>query len=258
MKRWEDLEIYRNLPPEEIPKRFKEFAHFISEQLSPAGFRLKESKTQKRLFRFHDDLEQAIYFDNGSRWEKNQNNIRIYISIKPLFTDTPDNTYWIFEGFQIAPAFQMSYPLTQEYLLLAAHLVERIKQYILPFFDKYATVDKVVNHYQQLLAHYKIPQDGFIPPNGIAEKLIYECAFRNRNRRVFIEFHSKYLQEWQAYQAEFKNHPAYRQDTLAYIEKLNTIKQILEEEDLYKQELERQNERAITYVSSFDKKKPAH
>lgn len=34
VEKWGDLKIYRNLPPEEIPGRFKEFARFIAERLA--------------------------------------------------------------------------------------------------------------------------------------------------------------------------------------------------------------------------------
>ncbi len=204
MEKWEDLKIYRNLPPEEIPTCFKEFAHFICDKLSPDGFRLKESKSEKRLFRFNADFEQTIYFENTSR-VKNQKEVRIYVSIKPLFTDKPDMLWRIFQGFEVTPTFKMDYPLTKEYLLLAAHLLERIQQYILPFFDQYATVDQVVTHHQKLLTHYKLPHDGSIPENATALRLIYESAFRCRNKDVFTRCYMKYLQQTQEAYAQFKN-----------------------------------------------------
>ena len=254
MEKWEDLKIYRNLPPEEIPTCFKEFAHFICDKLSPDGFRLKESKSEKRLFRFNADFEQTIYFENTSR-VKNQKEVRIYVSIKPLFTDKPDIPWWLFQGFEIAPAFKMSYPLTKEYLLLAAHLLERIQQYILPFFDQYATVDQVVAHHQKLLTHYKLPHDGSIPENATALRLIYESAFRVRNKDVFTRCYMKYLQQTQEAYAQFKDDPTLGPLYLNDLEDLKTTKRFFDDDVLYKQEIERQDGRALEYVASFDKKK---
>jgi len=254
MEKWEDLKIYKNLPPEEIPTRFKEFARFICEKLKPHGFRLKESKTEKRLFRFNGNFEQSIYFDNSSRL-KNQKDVRIYVYIKPLFTDNPLFYRSIFQGFEVNPDFTMSYPLTKEYMLLADHLAERIEKHVLPFFDKYSTFDKVVSQYQQLLSHYKNPYDGSISMNWVAVRLIYDCAFRVRNKEIFTTCHLKYLQEEQKNYEQCKNDPRLGQLYLDGIEKLHLTKRLFDDDDLHKQEVERQNERAFVYVSSFDKKK---
>lgn len=254
MHKWEDLKVYRNLLPEEIPNTFKEFGRQVVDRLNPWGFNLKESRTEKRLFRFVGDFEQGIYFDNSSR-VKNQKDFRIHISIKPFFTETPHIPYWIFQAFQIDSAFKMSYPLTQEYSLLSNHITDKIEKLIIPFFEKYSTVDLILSQHRMLLNHYKLPYDGSIPPNSSVEKLIYDCSFRARSKDLFQKYHSKYLQERQIQFQQLKNHPEYGPRMLKEIEGLEAARQAFDNDELFDQEIKKQNERILAYKAQIAKKK---
>lgn len=177
------------------------------------------------------------------------------MSIKPLFTERPEYPYRLFEAYQIDPAFRMIYPLTREYLLLAEHLAGRIRQYVLPFFEQYSTAEKILARYTRLLHHYKIPYDGSVPRNGAAEQLIYECAFRGRNRDIFARFHAQAVQQAQRYLETIKNHPEYEPNALDALEKLRRRKQIFEDDASFRQEAERMDGRVAAFLRSLEKKK---
>lgn len=118
MEKWEDLEVYRLLDPNDIPKEFKAFAENITANLSGYGFKLKQSKTVKQLFRITGDLVQSVFVENTNPYVKNQKEIKISVSIKPLFTDNLNAPYHLFDVWKFNKAFKMGYVLSQHSTML--------------------------------------------------------------------------------------------------------------------------------------------
>lgn len=256
MEKWENLKVYRNIPPDEIPTRFKEFAQLIIAAFDSYGFKLKETKTLKKLYRVNDEFEQSIHFDNSSRWAKNQKDIHIYVCIKPLFSDK-EQLYRIFEAFQVDTSFKMYYPLTQEFKLLAENIIEKIQKHILPFFDRFSTSEQIVRHCKQLAEYYKIPNTDKAIVNFDLRQLLYECAFLQRDKNLFYKFNAEYLNERIKVYEQFKTDSKYEPINLELINEFKRQKQVFDDNELYRQEINSRNEKAKKYLESINKQKPS-
>jgi hypothetical protein len=256
MEKWENLKVYRNLPPDEIPTRFKEFAQLILASLEVYGFKLKETKTLKKLYRVNDEFEQSIHFENSSRWAKNQKEIHIYVCIKPLFSDK-EQLYRIFEAFQVDTSFKMYYPLTQEFKLLAENIIEKIQNHIIPFFDRFSTSEKIVNHNKQLAEYYKIPNTDKFIMNFDLRQLLYECAFLQRDKHLFYKFNGEYLNERIKLYEQFKSDSKYEPINLELINELKRRQQVFDDNEQYRQEINLLNEKSKKYLEYINKQKPS-
>lgn len=250
MTHWKKLEVYRPLQAEEVASSFKKFAHFIADELVKEDFKLKESKTVKKFYRFNEDFEQAIYFETLS----SKTDFRIKIAIKPLFSD-PLIPYWILEAFEISAAFKMTYPLTQEFLILAAHLVEEIRKDLIPFFDRYDSYQKVVLHHQELYKHYRTKNSETIPEFVSADLLFYDSSFKVRDAALFNQSHTKFLNRELSVYERFKDDLADGKEILARIEAFKQVKLIFNDDELYQREIEKLNQKSVDYLNTFQKKK---
>lgn len=250
MTNWKKLEVYRPLQTEEIAPSFKKFAHFIADELVKENFKLKESKTVKKFYRFNEDFEQAIYFETLS----SKTDFRIKIAIKPLFSD-PSIPYWILEAFEISAAFKMTYPLTQEFLILAAHLVEEIRKDLIPFFDRYDSYQKVVLHHQELYKHYRTKNSETIPEFVSADLLFYDSSFKVRDTALFNQSHTRFLNRELSVYERFKDDLEAGKEILDRIEAFKELQLIFNDDKRYQQEIEKLNQKSIDYLKIFQKKK---
>jgi hypothetical protein len=256
MEKWENLKVYRNLPPEEIPICFEEFAQLLLAELYAYGFKLKETKTLKKLYRVNEEFEQSIHLDNSNRWAKNQKDVHIYVCIKPLYSDNKQ-LYRIFEAFQVDSSFKMFYPITQEFKLLTECISEKIQKYLLPFFDRFSTCQKIVNQNKQLGQYYKIPNTDKVVLNFDLRQLLYDCAFRQRDKNLFYKLNSEYLQERTKVYEQFKNDNDYRAIDLELIDGFKRQRQVFDNDDLYDSEITFQDEKTKKYIESLNKQKPS-
>lgn len=245
MDDWKKLEVYRPLLPKEVSKSFKKFANAIADKLRSDNFKLKETNVVKKFYRFNNHVEQAIYIEIL----KSKTDFVIKIAIKPLFSD-PGVPYWILEAFELFADFKMSYPLTQEYLLLAEHLVEKIDKHLLPFFDKYQSFEKIVFQHEELLKYYNMTYGQDNPGILPADHLIYDSAFRVRNIDLFNKYHTKFLNRELEIYERFKNDDKTGLEISERIVQLNRLKEIILSDELYSQEIERQQENSKEYLES--------
>jgi hypothetical protein len=248
MEKWENLKVYRNLPPDEVPKRFKEFAQLIMVNLEGYGFKLTETKTLKKLYRINSEFEQSIHFDNSSRWAANQKDIGVYIGVKPLYADK-EQSFRIFEAFQIDPSFKRSYPLTREFRLLAENITEKIQKHILPFLDSFSTSEKIVRQSRQLIEHNKTL-------NTDLQQLLYECAFLQRDKSLFGQLNAEYLNERIKIHGQFNHDSKYALMNLKLINRFKRRQQIFDDNELYRQEIISLNEKSKKYLDFINKHKP--
>lgn len=250
MTHWKKLEVYRPLQAEEISPSFKKFAHYIADELLKENFKLKESKTVKKFYRFTEDFEQAIYFETLS----SRTDFRIKIAIKPLFSD-PAIPYWILEAFEISAGFKMTYPLTQEFLLLAEYLVEETRKSLIPFFDQYDSCQKVVLHHQDLLKHYRTKNSDIIPEFVSADLLFYDSSFKVRDAALFNQSHAKFLKRELSVYERFKDDLAAGKEISDRIETFKQFQLIFNDDKLYQQEIDKLHQKSVDYLNTFQKKK---
>jgi hypothetical protein len=246
MDNWKKLEVYRPLLPKEVSGSFKKFANSLLGKLIADNFKLKETNTVKRFYRFNAHVEQAIYFETL----KSKTDFRIKIAVKPLFSD-PGVPYWILEAFELSSDFKISYPLTQEYLLLAEHLIEKINKHLLPFFDKYQSFEKIVFQHEELLKHYHMTYGENNPGILPADHLIYDSSFRVRNLDLFNKYHTKFLNRELEIYERLKEDERNRLEISERIEQLDSLKEIILNDELYSQKIERQNENSKEYLVTF-------
>ncbi|MBS9773680.1 MAG: hypothetical protein KGV59_00765 [Tenacibaculum sp.] len=238
MNKWQDLKVYRNLPPKLVPLSFKLFAHYISEKLGD-NFRLKESKTRKHfIYKSSELYEISIYFDNGSPYEKNQTSIKVSIFCRMKYKE---NGYFLSELYEMDNTFKMSYPLTKEFLLLADFLIDKIEKNIINFLDKILTPNDVIENREELKKyfpkeyHYKI---------GL-RNLLFESAFLTRNKSVFSEICSEKIEE---YKQQIIRHSK-DEPFINFIKKLENLKNVFDNDNLYEKEMQRRKELAKNYKS---------
>ena len=256
MTNWKELKVYRNLEPSEISKSFKSFAHFILDNLQDKSFCITETKTSKKIYRITEDIEQAIIFDNSNRWAKNQKDIRIDIAIKSLFSKTPEIDYLLSSAWEIDKEFKMFYPLTQEFLLLAEHLTEIINAKLVPFFDKYSTSEKIIAN-KDFFIRETTTEGQIWECSLVTENLIYDCSFRQRNKKLFMEYNTKFI-EWQKNRLEQNNQIGDNSQSIVdIIKELNLEKEIFQNNELYEKEIINQNLRKQLYIENINKKKPS-
>lgn len=242
MSRWTELKVYKNLPPNEIPKAFKTLTKHIVNGLAKYGFRLKESKTQKKIYRITEDFEQGIFLQNTAR-EKNRNYFDIYLMLNPLYSIDFQVDYLLEQLWRMDKDFKMNYPISQEFELLAEHLLELFERKVVPFFDEFSTTRQVVSGYE------KLPLD--IPFFGL--KLIYESAFRERDEALFLEYNQKLIDP---IQSTIDHQPHLDTSGLsAKIAKILKEREIFLNEELYAAEILRQNEHKDLFLSQLKEKK---
>ncbi len=255
MEKWENLQVYKNLPPEEIPARFKDFAQLILANLKGFGFKLKQSKTVKTSYRINEEFEQSIQFDNSSRWAKNQQSIFIFVSIKPLYAEK-EQPYRIFEAYQIDSSFKMFYPLTQEFALLAANIIEKINKYLLPFFDRFASSKDIVIQSKQLIDYNTIPNSDQMYIGRDLRRLLYDCAFVRRDKTLFYMLNELALQERnKGIEMANKRNESVSM-FLNMIEEVNQQRAEFDDDERYSKKIKLLKEKAVQYIDSLNRKKP--
>jgi hypothetical protein len=201
MEKWEDLKVYRLLDPNDIPKEFKVLAENITENLAVYGFKIKQSKTIKQIFRISNDLVQSIFIQNTSPYTKNQKEIKISISIKPLFTDNLETPYYLFDVWKLNKAFKMGYVLSQHNSLLEKHLSDLFIKLLLPFLDNFLDSKSVCKN-QKMIQEYEYG-------GSSVSDLIFECAFKNRDNKIFTPLINSRIEQTQKEFEYWKNNPKY-------------------------------------------------
>ncbi len=236
--KWQDLKVYRNLPPKLVPLSFKLFAHYITEKLG-SDFKLKESKTRKHfIYKSSEFYEISIYFDNGSPYEKNQTRIEVSIYCRMKYKE---NGYFLSELYRMNDTFKMSYPLTKEFLLLADFLIDKIQKNIIDFLDKTLTENDVIKNRKELKKYFP---EKFYYEIGL-RNLLFECAFLTRNKSVFNEICSEKIEEEKQQIIRHSKEEPF----INFIKELEDLKKVFDDDILYEKEMQRRKELAKNYKS---------
>ena len=189
MTKWEDLKVYKLIEPDKIPSEFKSLAQSIADNLKDFGFVLKQSKTVKEIRRVSNDLLQTIYISNTNPYEKNKKEIKLNISIKPLFLEEFTRPFYIVEPFELDKSIKMGYVLCQENNLLAIHLTEKIKQFVIPFFDKFKDSKSVCRDKEYLFQFSNFGNE--------VENLILHSSFYNNDDETFLPLIASKIDKFQ-------------------------------------------------------------
>lgn len=254
MEKWENLQFYKEPPARRNSSTIQRFCSIDLANLKGFGFKLKQSKTVKTSYRINEEFEQSIQFDNSSRWAKNQQSIFIFVSIKPLYAEK-EQPYRIFEAYQIDSSFKMFYPLTQEFALLAANIIEKINKYLLPFFDRFASSKDIVIQSKQLI-DYKILNSDQMYIGRDLRRLLYDCAFVRRDKTLFYMLNELALQERnKGIEMANKRNESVSM-FLNMIEEVNQQRAEFDDDERYSKKIKLLKEKAVQYIDSLNRKKP--
>lgn len=248
MEKWEDLKVYRLLDPNDIPKEFKAFAENITSNLSVYGFKLKQSKTVKHIFRITDDLVQSIFIQNTNPYVKNQKEIKISVSIKPLFTDNLTAPYYLFDVWKLNKAFKMGYVMSQHNALLEIHLTDLFIKHLLPFLANFLDSKSVCKNHKIILEY----------DNGgsAVSDLIFECAFKNRDNKIFIPLINSRIEQNEKDFMKWKNNPEYSDFYNNILERNRFLREANKDDKLFALEMSRQKLNEKNCLNKLKIKKP--
>jgi hypothetical protein len=248
MEKWEDLKVYRLLDPNDIPKEFKAFAENITANLSVYGFKLKQSKTVKQIFRITGDLVQSIFIENTNPYVKNQKEIKISVSIKPLFSDNLAAPYYLFDVWKLNMAFKMGYVLSQHNALLERHLTDLFIKHLLPFLDNFLDSKSVCKNQIMILEY----QNG----GSSVSDLIFECAFKNRDKEIFVPLISLRIEQSEKDFTKWKNHPEYSDFHKNKLERNLFLREAYKDDKLFDLEINKQKLNEENSLNKLKIKKP--
>jgi len=137
---WEQLKVYHSLDKKEINSTFKKFGFFLHSKLD--GYSVELTTSIIKLYRIKDQFEQGIFIQ-----KTRSTNLEVTICIKPIdfykrhkFTlINPVKLGDILNNYR-----RTSFPLTQEWTLLAEYLFDKINNKVEDYFKKYDTYEKII------------------------------------------------------------------------------------------------------------------
>lgn len=141
---FEKITVFKNLPKEEWKAAYNELNKIIGINLKGYGFK----KIGRKHYRLTNDLLEIIDIDNRGSWTGIKDEIEIRIGLVPYCWNGFTDEYYLIGSKRIEEidkSIRKHFRLSQEYLILAEYISERIIKNVLPFFDKYNSTEKIVN-----------------------------------------------------------------------------------------------------------------
>lgn len=141
---YEKIAVFKNLPKGQWKSTYNELNKIIGQNLKEYGFK----KKGRKHYRLTNDLLEVIDIDNRGSWTGATYNIQIRVGIVPYCWEGLSNTYYLVGSKkleEIDKTIRKHFTISQEYLIFANYLSERIINNVLPFFDKYNSTYKIVN-----------------------------------------------------------------------------------------------------------------
>ena len=141
---FERIKVFKSLPKEQWKTAYDELNKRIGDNLKEFGFK----KKGRKHYRLTNDLLEIIDVDNRGSWTGTKDDIEIRIGLVPCFWKGLTNEYYLVGSKRIEEidkSIRKHFRLSQEYLMLADYLSERIVQNVLPFFEKYNSTKKITN-----------------------------------------------------------------------------------------------------------------
>ncbi len=141
---FEKIKVFKSLPKEQWKPAYNELNKIIGLKLKECGFK----KKGRKHYRLTNDLLEVIDIDNRGSWTGAKDDIEIRIGLVPYCWEGLTNEYYLVGSKKIEEidkSIRKHFRISQEYLILADYLYDRIINNILPFFDKYNSTEKIIN-----------------------------------------------------------------------------------------------------------------
>ncbi|WP_417213199.1 hypothetical protein [Bizionia sp.] len=141
---FEKIKVFKSLPKEQWKPAYNELNKIIGANLKEYGFK----KKGRKHYRLTNDLLEIIDIDNRGSWTGAKDNMKIRVGLVPYCWEGLTNEYYLVGSKKIEEidkSIRKHFRISQEYLILADYLSERIINNILPFFNKYNSTEKIIN-----------------------------------------------------------------------------------------------------------------
>jgi len=182
---WEKLKVYHQLDTKDIPSTFIALGSIIAEGLSDAGFVLTSTSSTIKLFKEDNGLEFSVFLLR----EKGGYYFDVKTSIKPVHFHHKHR----FTMTNIKPLGEIldnyrrnSFPLTKEYELLAAFLINAISTKVQAYFNEY-------NSWRKIMKNRKKIEPKSVGLDNKYDLLIYASIW-TENRKRLLEYIDKKLE----------------------------------------------------------------
>lgn len=142
--KFEQIKVFKSLPKEQWKPAYNELNKIIATNLKEYGFK----KKGRKHYRLTNDLLEIIDVDNRGNWTGSSNDLEIRIGLVPYCWQGLTDEYYLVGSKrleEIDKTIRKHFKISEEYLLLADYLSERIIENILPFFDKYNSTEKITS-----------------------------------------------------------------------------------------------------------------
>ena len=130
---YEKITVFKNLPKEQWKSAYNELNKIIGQNLQEYGFK----KKGRKHYRLTNDLLEVIDIDNRGSWTGATYNIQIRVGLVPYCWEGLSNTYYLVGSKkleEIDKTIRKHFTISQEYLIFANYLSERIINNIVIFF----------------------------------------------------------------------------------------------------------------------------
>ncbi|MFB9053070.1 hypothetical protein ACFFVB_08245 [Formosa undariae] len=183
ISKFEKIKVFKSLPKEEWKPAFNALNEIIGANLKEYGFK----KKGRKHYRLTNDLLEIIDVDNRGSWSGTKDTIEIRIGLVPYCWEGLTKEYYLVGSKKIEEidkTIRKHFRISQEYLLLADYLSERIIRNVLPYFEKYNSTKKITN--QPYIFPYQASHLTFDTYNGHLLILFAEIKQHKVNKSIEI------------------------------------------------------------------------
>lgn len=141
---FEQIKVFKSLPKEQWKTAYNELNKIISANLKEYGFK----KNGRKHYRLTNDLLEVIDIDNRGSWTGVTDNIEIRIGLVPYCWEGLINEYYLIGSKKIEEidnTIRKPFRISEEYVLLANYISEKLIANALPFFEKYNSTKKITS-----------------------------------------------------------------------------------------------------------------
>ncbi|WP_100610721.1 DUF4304 domain-containing protein [Confluentibacter lentus] len=141
---FEQIKVFKSLPKEQWKPAYNELNNIIGENLKKYGFK----KKGRKHYRLTNDLLEVIDIDNRGSWTGAKDDIEIRIGLVPYCWEGLTNEYHLIGSKKIEEideTIRKHFRISEEYLILADYLSEKLIANALPFFEKYNSTKKITS-----------------------------------------------------------------------------------------------------------------
>lgn len=142
---FEQIKVFNSLPKKEWKLAYNELNKIIGINLKEYGFK----KKGRKHYRLTNDLLEVIDIDNRGSWSGAKDDIEVRIGLVPYCWRNLTDEYYLIGSKKIEEidnTIRKHFKISEEYIVLANYLSEKLIKKVLPFFDKYNSTKKITNN----------------------------------------------------------------------------------------------------------------